>query len=200
MLDAGFSSLDYLKSRLLPAGGQEITDWDGPLCSLGLAVARKFCGHCSRVFDRTEDQVDEFSAGNTVLVLRAIPVESITSVQIRGFTGALTTFTGGYQLDKSAGLMIFQNIVGVATERIVVTYDGGFWLDDYNPMPTGATPLPDDLLEAWVMQCQAWADARNLFGTVSLSGGEKSKPSISSAALTDEVASMLAPYRRYSGE
>jgi hypothetical protein len=131
-------------------------------------------------------------------VLRAYPVEQINSVQIRVFTGSMDAFTAGYQLNARSGMMLFKSSPGDGTEAVVVDYDGGYWLDDGDPMPAGATPLPDDLLEALVMQCQAWAEARNLFGTISLDKERKGQPN--ALQLMKDVEAILEPYRRYGGE
>jgi hypothetical protein len=200
MLDAGLGTLDYLKSRILPAGAVGSDDWDAALQRLGKAVAGRMQGFCNRVLERVTEQVDEFNALNTVVILRALPVEEITSVQVRTFTGALAEFEGGYQLDQRAGMMTFQSNPGDGTERIVVTYAGGYWLDDGTTQPAGSTALPDELLEAWVMQCQAWAEARRIFGTISLAGMEQEKTAYSPVNLTAEVQAILEPYRRYAGE
>jgi hypothetical protein len=197
MLDAGFSTLEYLKSRILPAGADG-GDWDAALAKLGLGVAGRFNAFCNRVLQRVEGQVDEFNASASAIVLRAFPVEVVNSVEIRGFTGALDTFSGGYQLDQRAGLMLFQGAPGDGTERIVIDYDGGFWLDDGGTMPAGSTPLPDDIMEAWIMQCQAWAEARNIFGTIALE--KESKAQARALQLTKDVEAILEPYRRFSGE
>jgi hypothetical protein len=198
MLEAGFGTLDYLKTRILPVGADENTDWDGALTKLGLGVAGRFNAFCNRVLQRVVDQVDEFNASTTAIVLRAYPVEEIETTQIRSFTGALDEFSGGYQLDQRAGMMLFRSAPGDGTERIVVTYTGGFWLNDGDEMPEGSTPLPDEILEAWVMQCQAWAEARNLFGTISLDKERKAQPS--ALQLMKDVEAILEPYRRFGGE
>jgi hypothetical protein len=175
-----------------------VTDWDDALAKLGLGAAGRFNSYCNRVFQRVEGQVDEFNAATTAVILRAYPVEVINSVQVRVFTGSLDTFTAGQQLDKKAGLVQFRTPPGDGTERVVIDYDGGFWLDDGDAMPADATPLPEEILEAWVMQCQAWAEARNIFGTVSLD--KERKTSTSAVQIMEEVKEILNPYRRYAGE
>lgn len=198
MLDAGFGTLEYLKTRILPAGAADATDFDEALQRLGLGVAGRFNAHCNRIFQRVEGQTDEFNARTTAIVLRAYPVETVNSVQIRSFTGTLDDFTAGYQLDQRAGLMLFSATPGEADERIVIDYDGGYWLDGGGAQPAGSTALPYDILEAWVMQCQAWAEARNLFGTISL---DKDRAATGSALqISKEVMEVLEPYRRFSGE
>lgn len=198
MLDAGFSTLAYLKSRILPAAAEDVLDYDEAIQRLGLGVAGRFNAFCNRVFQRVTGQQDEFHARSTAIVLRAYPVETINSVQIRAFDGTLDTHDAGYQLDQLAGLILFQSAPGDATERIVIDYDGGYYLADGGTQPAGSTALPHDLLEAYVMQAQAWAEARNLFGTISL---DKDRSATGSALqLSKEVAAMLEPHRRYSTE
>ena len=200
MLDAGFGTLSYLKSRILPASVADDFQWDDALCRVGLAVARKMNSYCNRTFERTLGQVDEFSALATAVVCRAFPIEAITSVEIRTWTGAVTAFTGGYHMDNGAGLLMFASNPGDGTERLVVTYDGGFWLDGGWACPAGATALPDDVLEAWVLLCQAWVEARKILGEVAMQSLEPKAQRPGSLTLEAGVAEILNPYRRYAGE
>lgn len=201
MLEAGFTTLEYLKRRILPAGAVDSMDFDEAIARLGRGVAARFNAHCNRILPRSVDLVDEFNALARAIVLRAFPVESVDSVQIRTFTGALDTHEAGYQIDESAGLMLFETAPGDATERIVVTYTGGFWLDDGGDQPAGSTALPDDLTEAFIMQVHAWAVARNIFGTVAMGGMEaKAQNTPSPVTLLAEVEQILNPYRRFSNE
>lgn len=200
MLDAGFGTLQTLKSRLLPSAVEWEMTWDAPLAALGKAVAARMNAHCNRRFERTVGQVDEFNAATRTVILRACPVETITTLQLRVFTGTLENLTAGYQLDKSAGLMQFASTPGDGTERIVATYTGGYWLDNGGTMPAGATPLPDDVLEAWIIQCQAWAEARRILGEVALQSLAPKAERPSSLTLTSDVQAILEPYRRYATE
>jgi hypothetical protein len=200
MLDAGLSSLYYLKSRILPAGGVGLTDWDDSLSKLGLAVARRFENFCNRRLERVEDAAEFYSARSTSVCLKCYPVEAVTSVQLRDTGGTLLNSTTAYHLHKSSGVIEFTGSPGSSTDALLITYAGGYWLDDGGTMPTDATPLPDDLLEAWVMQCQAWAEARQIFGTVSLTGMEPKKNAPDPVKLADVVEAILIPYRRFSGE
>jgi len=200
MLNAGFGTITYLKSRILPEAMQADTTWDAALAKLGLGVAMRFNAICNRLFQRVEGQVDEFSALATAIVLRAFPFEVINSVDIRGFTGALSDFSAGYQTDQRAGLLLFDSTPGNGTERIVIDYDGGYWLDDGEAMPAGATPLPDEILEAWVTQCQVWAEVRKIFGEIALQSLEPKSERQSAFLIATDVAAILEPYRRFSGE
>lgn len=201
MLNAGFSTLVYLKSRLLPDAGIEETQWDTALGKLGLAVAARFNAHCNRDLDRLEDTTYFASARTMSVTLRRFPVESITSVEVIATDGTTTALEEtGYTLDTASGVLEFLTPPGDRTDRLKVTYTGGFWLDPLTgaTLPTGATALPDDLLEAWVSEVQIQAESRNLFGAISLrKDSTKSKPS---TGLDESTVEALRPHRRFSGE
>lgn len=202
MLAAGFTDLATLKSRILPAGAVDITDWDDALQSLGKGVANAMNQACNRELQRGVSVIYECTAATLIAVVRRYPVEAIGSVQIRAYDGTLTTHTAGYQLAAPAGILQFASMPGDGTERLRITHTGGYWLDDGDDMPETATPMPDDLLEAFFIQAQVWAEARNLFGTASLQGEVEKKPADRSSAmrLAPEVAAILAPYRRFANE
>lgn len=202
MLDAGLCTLAHLKSRILPEAARMDTEYDAALCKLGLAIAGRMEGHCARKFARLSGAVDEFSALTLSVCLRRLPLETITSVQIRAFTGVPETYDGDYQTDLSAGLISFSAIPGHSTERIIVTYTGGYWLDDENgsTLPAGATALPDDLLETFVSEVQLHAETRGMFSAVGLrSGSEKDKARLING-LSEDALEALRPYRRFAGE
>jgi hypothetical protein len=202
MLDAGLCTLAHLKSRILPEAARMDTEYDAALGKLGLAIAGRMEGHCARRFARLSGAVDEFSALTLSVCLRRQPLETISSIQIRTFTGVPEDYDGDYQLDPTAGLISFAAIPGHSTERIIVTYTGGYWLDDENgtAMPSGATPLPDDLLDTFVSEVQLHAETRGIFAAVGLrSGSEKDKARLING-LSDDTIEALRPYRRFSGE
>lgn len=202
MLNAGLCTLSHLKSRLLPEAARTDTEYDDALSKLGLAIAGRMEGHCARKFARLSGSVDEFNARTLTVCLRRLPVETITSVQVRVFTGALEAFPGLYQIDKSAGLMDFRSAPGDVTERIVVTYTGGYWLDDENgtAMPEGATALPDDLLETFIAEVQLHAESRGIFQAVGLRSRSDAEKSRLITGLSEDAIDGLRPYRRFSGE
>jgi len=199
MLNAGLSTLDYLKSRILPEASREETTWDEALSKIGMAVARRMEGHCARLFDRAEDAVDEFSAWTLAVTLRRYPVETITGIDIRIFTGAAQAAQVDYNLSASSGLIEFPQVPGTRDERIIITYTGGYWLDDGDTMPVGATPLPEDLLEIWISEIQATAEARGIFEAIGLRSQKDAAKAPKTNGLSDDAVDALKPYRRFSG-
>ena len=200
MLSAGFLTIDTLKERLLPGAIAQSGEWDANLQALGRGVAMAMNRHCNRNLERLAGAVYEVGAATRLIVLSRYPVETITSVYVRDYTGSLDEHTAGYQLDEGAGLMTFVDYPGTSTDRIVVTFTGGYWLDDGDAMPEGATAMPDDLTEAFVMQCQAWAEARGTFSSISLTTADEKKAKPSGAELLPQVVRILASYRRFASE
>ena len=200
MLNAGLSTLDYLKSRILPEASREETTWDEALSKMGMAIARRMEGHCARLFDRAEDAEDEFSAWTLAVTLRRYPVETISSISLRAFTGAAEEVDLSYNLASSSGLIEFQSVPGCRDERLLITYTGGYWLDDGGTMPAGATPLPDDLLEIWISEIQATAEARGTFEAIGLRAQKDATKAPKINGLSEDAVDALKPYRRFSGE
>ncbi len=202
MLNAGFTTLETLKSRLLPEAARIDTTYDSALSQLGLAIARRFEAHCARKFDRLVDAVDEFSAWTMAVVLRRYPVEEITTIQLRGYTGALENCEADYSKDESCGLIDFHIPPGTRQDRLVITYTGGYWLDaeDGVAMPAGATPLPEDLLELWIAEVQLHAEARGTFEAVGLRAQKDADKAKLTNGLSEDAVDGLRSYRRFSGE
>ena len=204
MLSAGFATTTYLKSRLLPSAAAGDTDWDEAVAALGKSVAAKFDRHCNRGFERITGEVDIFAARATAWTLRRFPVETVTTVRTRGTDDAYSAIAAGdWWIDKPAGLLETRSMAGTQYEKLVVTYTGGFWLDprDGTTMPAGATALPDDLHEAWVLQCQHEAESRGLFGSVSFRAQkDAAAPKTTASGLLESTVETLRPFRRFSGE
>lgn len=195
--------MPWLKSRLMPDAATEDTEWDAAVEALGKSVAAKFDRHCNRAFARAVDAVDTFSARAAAWVLRRYPVESLGSVAITAAGQSPEAVASYLYIDHASGLLAADTLLGTAREKLQVTYTGGYWLDprDGTEMPEGATALPDDVLEEWVLQCQHEAEARGLFGAVSFrKQKDEAAPKTVDSGLLEGVAETLRPYRRYAGE
>jgi len=196
MLNAGLSTLIYLKSRILPEASRTDTTWDAALSALGKSIARSMESYCNRELARRVGAVHVCQARTLSISLRCYPVETISEIQILG-ADAITD----YSLNKAAGLMSFRQTPASPLHEIRVTYTGGFWLDplDDSTLPTGATALPEDILELWVSAVQAEAESRGLFEAVGLRAPKdaaKARPS----GLSEAMEAGLRTYRRFSGE
>ena len=203
MLSAGLSTLTYLKSRILPAAAAVETTHDAALARLGLAIAGRMETACNRKFDRAVGAVDTFGAWTLCVTLKRYPVETLTTVQVRDPAGALAATTD-YAADNDAGMISFETVPGMRSERLVVTYTGGYWLDPRSlpatALPTGATPLPEDLLELWLAEVQLHAETRGLFEAVGLRVQKDSDKAKLLSGLSEGTVAALSPYRRFAGE
>jgi hypothetical protein len=203
MLSAGFATTTYLRSRLMPDEAAGESEWDAAVAALGKSVAAKFDSHCNRGFARVVDEVNTFEARATAWTLRRYPVESVSLVRTRDTLDAYSAIAAGdWWIDKEAGLLETRSVAGTQYEKLVVTYTGGYWLDprDGTAMPSGATALPADVLESWVLQCQHDAETRGLFTAVSFRRqADESAPKTIDAGLLEATIQTLRPFRRFAG-
>jgi hypothetical protein len=203
MLSAGFATTTYLRSRLMPDEASGETEWDAAVAALGNSVAAKFDRHCNRAFARAVNHVDRFSARAAAWVLTRFPVETITTVELLDADGTAEPIAAGdWWIDGAPGLLETDFIAGNERQKIRIVYTGGYWLDprDGTVMPVGATPLPADVLEAWVLQCQHDAETRGLFHAVSFRRqADESAPKTIDAGLLEATIQTLRPFRRFAG-
>lgn len=202
MLAAGFTTLAYLKSRILPAATQDDTDYDDQITAIGKGVAGRMNRATSRSLERAAAVTEEFDALAFAWVLSRYPVETVSGIVVKDTDGSVSALTAGdWKLSKKSGLIELAGSAGTRMESVVVTYTGGYWLDDGAAMPNGATAMPDDLLEAFVMQVQAVCEHREIFRTIALRKEDRtaSEAKITELKLIPEVVETLLPYRRFSG-
>lgn len=152
-----FATLAILKSHVLPEPLQASTDYDVVLQSIGAGVADMFQKRCNRQFERVVGDAYEVAGDQPLISLPRYPVESVASVELQaGYGGAWTALTDAIQeLHKEAGMLTLCGVQGSYTERLRITYTGGFWYDNVGgqSQPAGSTALPEDLLLAWYTQC-----------------------------------------------
>ncbi|MEO5712994.1 MAG: hypothetical protein ABIT37_05860 [Luteolibacter sp.] len=198
MLNAGFATLDNLKHRLLPPAQWEETTWDLALGKLGLSLAGRMQEHANRDFCYGT-KADEFTARNYTVTLTTYPVEVITSIQLRSTDGTLAAMDASYSLDKSSGVLSFFSPPGDDTQRLVISYTGGFYLDEFRAPEVTAPQLPDDLLEAWIAEVQRHAESRSLFDAIALRPAKEADKNPLVNGLTPQCVEALRPYRRFAG-
>lgn len=205
MLPAGFTTLDYLKSQILPkalAEDTDNTDYDDRIAVIGRGVAARFNSFCARKFERLVNAEDEFDALSFAWVLQRYPVETISAIVVQSRDGSTSTLSAGeWKLSKSSGLVELDAGPGSRLDSVVVSYTGGYWLDDGGTMPDAATPLPDDVLSAFVEQVQAVCEHRELFRTAALRKEDRTpgEAKITDLELIKDVTEVLESYRRFGG-
>lgn len=206
-MNAGFSNLKRLKAAVLPAATRTRTDWDEALVDLGLGVAEMIEGHCARKFGWSAEDTHVEDGQRLIVSLPRYPVAAIEAVELQSEPGGAWDDISGEVLRQElrSGMIQFRNPPGAEYTTIRVTYSGGFWWDtdeyEAGTMPEGAQALPRAVFSAWVLQVQAIAQARDLFGTA---GGAAQAKGRDNAALLPEahlipaVVSLLAPLRRFA--
>ena len=161
----GYRNLANLKARLLPDAMTTDTTWDVDIAAIGKGVAAWFDRQTGRELVYNAAAVFERPAGVESVVLKSYPVISIASVTLT-IQSSVTTITDAVMgLQKASGIVDFGGCQGTHLDRLEITSAGGYWCDaeDTIAMSPGATPLPDDLLQAWYLQCRAVCDAENIF-------------------------------------
>lgn len=210
-MDLIFSNLSLLKTHLLTAALVSGTDYDVPIAALGKGVAELFQKRCNREFKRVATGTFDFSADRSHVVLPRYPVEAITKVELRdtladGYVdqGAVNDFI--LQLSENSGLVLFNGIAGGCDARIRLTYTGGYHVNVLEPtdtgyptaLPAGATALPNDLLFAWLFQCEyVWGLRDKLGISVAKEAGAISA-TVASVELLPLVDRTLRDYTRHT--
>jgi hypothetical protein len=179
MSDLGLGNLATLKGYLQSQSLAARSDFDMQLSLSGRSVASAFDRFCNRRFKRTVNESETFTSDRDHWILNRYPVESISLVEQK-FTdseGFLAIETNDLirHLDNEAGTIWFGAEWGWRDNIIRVTYTGGYWFStNENTLPTdsnygadkpsGAAILPDDILTAWLIQCQHEWDLRDKLG------------------------------------
>jgi hypothetical protein len=206
-MNAGLSSLEALKDILLPTAAlRASTDYDEALVQLGKGVAAQMQKHCNRKWQRVEDDVHEFSADCISQTVPRYPVEDIAAIDIkRSGETAWEDILDDYLANffAASGVIEFTGILGTHRDKVRVTYTGGYWWDDGEEaepqtLPEGATAVPDDLLHAWHLQCQAEAEHTGLVkARIVRAEDEESNKSMRSLDLLPQVKNILLGYIRH---
>lgn len=197
MLNAGYSTLDYLKRQIFPDVMEDDVEWDEDLKRIGNAVAVQFDRFCNRGFARKVAAVHDEKANHTSIVLHRYPVEVVTSVEVTYASGCCDFTAAIASTGKKSGVVEFDRLLGSYRDRLTVIYTGGYWLDDGSEMPAEATALPADVLNAFVLQVQAVVKATDVLRNVSVKA-EDDTMEIAALRMLQVVEQVLNPYRRYS--
>jgi hypothetical protein len=162
--------LARLKGRILPAEIATQTRYDERLSALAAGVAAAFDRYTSRLLVRAASQVETVPGGARFYSLARYPVESITSAILTDQDGGTETLTVA-RLNKAAGLVHFDATPGTDLDSIAITLTGGLWCDTSEflngTLPTGASAMPADLIDAFVLQVDHEARVRKIFGGTS---------------------------------
>jgi len=206
-MNAGFSNLASLKAQLLAASLRTRTDWDTQLRALGLGVAAAISAHCNRDFARAVGDAYTTSGGRQSLILPRYPVETVSAIETRdsaadAWADALASLD---YTDTRSGVVRFETPLAEGGQ-IRVTYTGGYFWDTKEPTeagyptatPAGAATIPDNVVTAWHLQCEALWRAKDKLGTKIKDEPEAGGSVLTNIELIPAVRAMLAPFVRYA--
>jgi len=203
-MNAGLSNLKTLKRELLLAADVAKTDSDASVAALGLGVAALFETACGRKFARAQE-VDTFSAERSFWIARRYPLETVASVEVRrDYAGGFAAVPGmPANVNELSGKVDFLGHLGAYGEMARLNYTGGYWWDQGetvpDTMPEGATPLPEDLRAAWVMQCRWFWERRSITDRAK-AGFAEDTAALGFAGTQDDllvpVKNVMSAYRR----
>lgn len=201
-------TLTSLKVWLLPESERAGTEWDSAITAIGKGAAGALERHCNRKFARTVDDTFECTADRAHLVLPRYPVEEITKIEIRrSMTEGWVELTDVIENQNLAnGFLLFGSDLGSWSDRLRITYTGGYILPEETVATTGSSSalaalapvaqLPADLALAWMQQCSlVWRQKDKLGSALASNNGEAAAMQI---ALDAGVIEAVHHYRRLS--
>lgn len=200
-MKAGLSSLTWIKSQILPDNAANSAKWDNKLLRIAQGVARQFDSYCGRKFERVEGFAEDFDGFGKSYNLSRYPVETVTGIQLLTEHGDPQDNMDSHKVTlPTAGIVRLFCRLGYPNDLVTITYTGGYWVDDEEPgndLPTGAAPVPPDLLNAFVMQCAEQVKAEEAVGAAALrfDAAETGQPETAAHELTPAVKQILDTYR-----
>jgi len=194
------STLATLKSRLLIAANATATTWDHPLQQIGTAVAKAIDRHCNRRLAWNPAHLYTIQADLRSLSLPGYPIHEITAVTLQTNNAPSATITR-YQLFKDSGILEFARLLGTYDQALTVEYSGGYKTgNETTAPPSTVPPVPDDILEAWLLQCAEIAHQSRIFEARAQTKltDAPSPSSFAQIALLPSVRQLLTPHLRYA--
>jgi hypothetical protein len=205
-MNAGFSNLKSLKEQILAPVLRAQSNYDASLLEIGKGAAGFVEYFCNRHFQRVENATDTFEGGREGWVLERYPVESIAKLEYKEHFESVWVEQPGAiaSVLESAGLVRFCSLLGVRSSLLRITYTGGYWWDTSDtgdqPMPAGATALPDPVRTAWLLTVRkVWESIDKQGSNVTKvgSGATFVTESLGGLDVVPQVREMLRPFIRY---
>lgn len=212
-MNLGLGNLTLLKNALLPDALQPDTQFDTYIKSIGAGVATSFEQFCNRKFGYVVNDTFECPANRTYVSLPRFPVVNVSAIDERDTADSDWQTLGTPEqatinIALESGLMEFGFIVAPHFARIRTTYTGGFWFETLEPgddgypsaMPAGASPLPADIQDAWLLQSQFLFIQRDVMGQRGIKKQDKESTGdfhIAEIPMLQYVQDILASYRRF---
>ena len=162
--------LDRLKARILAPEVVALTRYDVRLAAIAAEVAALFDSYTGRTLVRASGIIEDHSGGQGFIQLRAVPVETLTTLTISYEDGETHETLDYDRLSKKTGLVYFDDgSPGGEYSTIRATYTGGYYVDTSSggngEQPSGSTAMPADLLGAWCLQIDHELRVRRVLGS-----------------------------------
>jgi hypothetical protein len=169
------------------------------------AVSSRFDRECNRTLARTVDATQEFGAGETEIIARCYPIETVTKFELKTneAEGWVEQTDVDYVLRQACVISLsmplsFVPQVSTAGPRLArVTYTGGYVMPGTTPA-AGQTALPADLESAAVEQVACWFQQRDKLGLIRHWPSGGTYMVFSQLPLLPQVSAVIRPYRRWS--
>jgi hypothetical protein len=169
------------------------------------AVSARFDRECNRTLARTVDAKQEFGPGDTEVIARFYPVESVSKFELKcdeagGWVeqaGVNYVLRVGCVISLGTPLSFVPRVSWAGPQVARVTYTGGYVMPGTAP-GVGETALPADLETAAVEQVAAWFQHKDKLGLIRHWPSGGTYMVFSQLPLLPEVSAMIRPYRRWS--
>lgn len=164
-MNCGFSNLDTLKKHLLAGTMKADVRFNDVISALGLGTVGLFEQTTNRKYQRTVGDQAIYPADRAEFILPRYPIESIATVELKlsETDGWVLQPTAIRTIDSQSGIVnCGDRDLGPYYGQVRFTYTGGFWWETLEPddaaypsaLPIGANPVPNELYQAWLLQCR----------------------------------------------
>lgn len=203
-MDLGLGNLAEVKAFCLSPDLAADTKYDVVLAQIARGVAGRFDRLTNRKLARAEGAIHAFDADRSFYVLPRYPVEEIAAFEQRAtllddWEDAMDLIL---QRDDASGILDFLSQLGVRAVQFRATWTGGYWFDSSEDasgvLPDGASPVPGELKEAWLMQTLQEFRAKDT--ELPTGVGSSKKPAVprpEAMVLLPEVETTLKGFVRY---
>lgn len=168
-------------------------------------VSARFDRECNRTLARTVGATQEFDAGDTEIIARCYPVETVSRFELKN------TEAEGWVEQTSTAYLVRQacvisltaplSFVGLGSSARAglgrVTYTGGYVMPGTVPSG-GQAALPADLESAAVEQVAAWFQQRDKLGLLRYWPSGGIFLAFMQLPLLPQVSASIRPHRRWS--
>ena len=214
-MNTGFANLDTLKQHLLAPALRAGTTYDVQLADLGLGMAGLIEQFCNRKFSRLENDTAVFPADRCEFLLPRTPLESVSQVEVKILEadGWVTQTDPNFirAIDQVNGIVdCGPGDAGPYYGQVRFTFTGGYVWETLEPddaafpsaLPAGATSLPPELKQAWLLQCKHVWQTIDPRGVKIVGEGDKNRvvpqQVFGDMDLVPQVKSLISQFIRYS--